>query len=58
MVPQIIYLVCLGIYMLAALTMHGSVTTKKENFWRDMCLRALAVGLLYWGGFFDCWIGG
>ncbi len=51
--PQIIYLVLMGINLLASSYMHGKERTGKYNVFVTLIVAALVIGLLYWGGFFS-----
>lgn len=53
MVPQLIYLA------LAAFGVGVALKTDKQpqephSFWHTVLVSSIILGLLYWGGFFDC----
>jgi hypothetical protein len=51
--PQIIYLSLIGINLLASAYLHGRDRETKHNVFTSLLGAALAIGLLYWGGFFN-----
>jgi hypothetical protein len=51
--PQIIYIVFIGLSLGISLVQHGKTSERKENFWSTLLASALMIGLLYWGGFFN-----
>ena len=54
MIPQLIYL---GIAAFGAgfiLANHGNPKGGEHNILTSLIAEAIIVGLLYWGGFFDC----
>ena len=55
--PQLIYLglIILGLGMHMAL--HGE-KQKRYNAWTQLVASIISVGILYWGGFFDCLFNG
>lgn len=53
MLPQIIYLVLVGIGLLLMSNQHGKPKTGDHNFWISLIAQCIHLGLLYWGGFFN-----
>jgi hypothetical protein len=51
--PEIIYLSLVGINLLASAYLHGREKESKHNVFTSLIGAALAIGLLYWGGFFN-----
>jgi hypothetical protein len=50
--PQWIYLAIALMGLLTSARDHGRPRTD-QNFWTSLAATALALGLLYWGGFFS-----
>lgn len=50
--PQIIYLLLAAISLLLAANKHGEERTP-TNFWDVLLAATIAIGLLWWGGFFN-----
>jgi hypothetical protein len=55
MIPQIILVSIWFIGLLIVTRMHGVKILYKYNFFTFTLSKAIIVGLLYWGGFFDVW---
>jgi len=53
MIPQILYLILLGLGLGIALVEHGKEKTGKHNFWVSFSAAFIGVIILYYGGFFD-----
>ena len=53
MLPQIIYLILMGLGLGVSLSDHGKDKTGKHNFFVKFFATMLGLALLYWGGFFD-----
>jgi hypothetical protein len=51
-IPQIIYLILWLLGAGIAMAKHGEPKTGKYDFWTTLLSSILALGLLYWGGFF------
>ena len=49
--PQIVYLSLVLIGIVTAIIDHGKPRTN-ENAWSTLVSAAIAIALLYWGGFF------
>jgi hypothetical protein len=56
MVPQLIYLAlfCAGVGM--CLVRHGQPKRGEHDAFVDIIAGGMILGILYWGGFFDCLI--
>ncbi len=54
MIPQTIYVTLLLVSLLISANRHGKPRTA-ENFPIYFISALLTLGLVYWGGFFDCW---
>lgn len=50
--PQIIYLGLIAVGLGVTLARHGQ-PREPHNFWASSIAASLALGLLYWGGFFS-----
>jgi hypothetical protein len=53
MLPQIIYLAIIFIEMIFVIIHHGE-KRKNYDFGEYLISSLLAIAILYWGGFFDC----
>jgi hypothetical protein len=51
--PQIIVLTLTGVGLLLDAYMHGKPKEGKNSIWLSLISRALSMGLLWWGGFFN-----
>lgn len=56
MTAQIILLSLLLISGFIQANKHGKQKEGKESFWYWLIAFAINLSLLYWGGFFDCFI--
>ena len=54
--PQIIYIALSFMGSGMHLAKNGETREEKYHFGKDLLARMVILGLLYWGGFFDCWI--
>ena len=54
MTAQIIILALFFIGACLSANSHGKPKTGKESFWVWLISSLITLGLLYWGGFFDC----
>ena len=52
-IPQIIYIVLMGISLGVALIKHGEPREHNYHFGLSLLGALISVGLLYWGGFFS-----
>ena len=57
MLPQIIYLMIVAVGLGIALVLHGK-PRDGHSFWTQLISSVIALGLLYWGGFFDVFFAG
>ena len=55
MTPQLIFLGLLVLNIGISLAKHGD-PQPKYSFWSTFVSTLITVGLLYWGGFFNCFI--
>jgi len=53
MIPQIIFILLVGLNIGATMFMHGKPRSN-YNFWATSINLLLITSLLYWGGFFNC----
>ena len=51
--PQIVWIVLVAINLVSEAEKHGKPKTGKHNFLISVTGAALAVGILYWGGFWS-----
>ncbi len=52
MIPQLIWLIFMGIVLGKSINQHGTTTERKHRLGWDLFGMLLVNGLLYWGGFF------
>ena len=50
--PQIIYIILVAFSLLLGANQHGKPKEGNNNFWIELIVLLLSVGLLFWGGFF------
>jgi len=54
MTPQLIYLCLVFMSLGINISEHGKIEEKPKNAWYSILSISIGLGLLYWGGFFDC----
>lgn len=52
-IPQIIYVILVGIEIAIAMVKHGELKDSDHNFWKLLITTLFTVGLLILGGFFS-----
>lgn len=52
--PQVVFLAMTLVGLGIALQRHGQPRTGTESIWGSLIGQAIVLGLMYWGGFFDC----
>lgn len=52
-IAQIILLAFYGAGLLLSAHLHGKPMDRNYNFWKTLLGTSIAIGLLYWGGFFN-----
>lgn len=56
MIPQIIMILFIGLGVGIAIVEHGKPKTGNNNVWLSLISTAILLGLLIWGGFFNCFV--
>ena len=56
MAAQIIVLALFFADALFMANRHGRLKVVRQSFWNWLIVSCIELGLLYWGGFFDCFI--
>lgn len=51
-IPQIIYLILIGIGLGASLVNHGQPKKGNDSFFITLLSSGVSIGLMIWGGFF------
>lgn len=57
MTPQMIYIILAAMSLGINLVRHGQDKEGKESFWVHLIAATITFSLLYWGGFFDVFLG-
>ena len=55
--PQIIILFLIVLSIGSSLESHDKPKTGKNSFWSSLISNAILLALLWWGGFFDVFLG-
>jgi hypothetical protein len=56
--PQILYLILVGLALGIIATHHGKPKTGNENFGVSLIAVLIQIGLMLWGGFFNVFFSG
>ena len=52
--PQIIMIVWMAINLVLQMILNGETTEQKHSFGSQLIGTLILVGILYWGGFWNC----